>query len=76
MSDITDLIATALDKQPDQFNTAFNDIMADKVAAALEVKKQEIAQSYMADYEDDEEASEEETTDTEEEDGQDTETNS
>lgn len=76
MSDITDLIATALDKQPDQFNTAFSDIMADKVAAALEVKKQEIAQSYMADYEDDEEASEEEITDTEEEDGQDSETNS
>lgn len=70
--DVTDLVAFALDKQPDQFKTAFDSVMANKVGAAIELKKQEVAQNYMADEEDIDDSSEEETTDeTEDEDGQD-----
>lgn len=74
--DVTDLVAFALDKQPDQFKTAFDSVMADKVGAALELKKQEVAQNYMSDEEELENSSEETTDETEDEDGQDTEENS
>lgn len=70
MADFTtdDMIGYAIEKKPEDFKAAFNDIMVDKIAAAIDAKKQEVASNYF----NDEEASEEELeTETEEEqDGQ------
>ena len=63
-----DMIGSVLDRQPDQFKTAFNDIMIDKVGAALEIKRQEVAKNYFNTSEDEQEL------ETEEQDGQDSET--
>ena len=41
--DVTDLISNAVDQRPDDFGNAFNSLMMDKLAAAVETKKQEIA---------------------------------
>lgn len=63
---VQDMIGSVLEKQPDQFRTAFNDVMVDKIAAALDIKKQEVAQNYFT-------TSEEETEqETEEENGENT----
>lgn len=45
MSDTTDLLGNAIDKNPVDFADAFNDIMQQRAAAALEAKKIELAQS-------------------------------
>lgn len=48
MSDdaIEDMMSHVLERQPDQFNAAFNDAMLERIAAALDAKKQEVAQNY------------------------------
>lgn len=43
---VSDMIAAAKAESPSDFQTAFNNIIVDKVAAALEVKRQEVAQNY------------------------------
>lgn len=74
---VSNLVDFALEKQPEKFHNAFSDIMADKINAAVEVRKKELAQEYMSD-DAEEDSSEDEVTEieTEEQDGQDTETNS
>jgi hypothetical protein len=53
MSDVTtmDLVNYAAENQPDQFRTAFNELIADKIAAAIEARRQEIASNYLSDDE-------------------------
>ena len=47
MDDVTvqDLITHAFDQKPIEFQNAFNSIMLDKVSAAIDDKKLEVAQS-------------------------------
>jgi len=58
---IDDMINSALAGKPDTFRAAFDDVMVNKLASAIEDKKQEIAQTMFADeepsdeYEEDEE---------------------
>jgi phosphoribosylformimino-5-aminoimidazole carboxamide ribonucleotide (ProFAR) isomerase len=75
MTDVTvaDLIGSAADQSPEAFRQTFDQLMHDKVVAALDVRKQEVAAGYFADEVDaDEEITDE--IENEEEDGQDTET--
>lgn len=60
-----DLVNYAIDKQPDQFRTAFNELIADKIANAIEARKQEIASTYLSDDEEDvvDDETQEEVTD-------------
>lgn len=53
MSDYStlDLVNFAAQSQPDQFRSAFNELIADKIANAIEARKQEIAQNYLSDDE-------------------------
>ena len=72
---VADMIGNVLEKQPDQFKSNFNDLMVDKITAALEIKKQEVAQNYFATSEEgSEDSTTELETETEEQDGQDSET--
>lgn len=66
----SDLVGFALDQKPDEFKAAFNDVIADRIAHALEVKKQEVATNYFTSSEETEQEN-----NTEEENGQDTQTN-
>lgn len=43
---VSDMIAAAKAESPSDFQTAFNSLIIDKVAAALEAKRQEVAQDY------------------------------
>jgi len=54
MTDFTidDMITNALEGKPEAFRNAFNDIMVSKIADAVELRKQEIAQSLYPDAED------------------------
>lgn len=79
MTDYTasNLVDFAMEKKPEDFKNAFDELMIDKIAAALEVKRAEIAKTY---FETDVGAEEEQDTETvtnstEEEDGQDNQTN-
>ena len=45
MSEVTDLIGLAINKNPVDFASAFNDIIQQKQSAALEAHKIELAQS-------------------------------
>lgn len=71
MSEVTvaDLIGHAADQSAEGFRQTFDQLMHDRVVAALDVKKQEIAANYFA-------APVEDTPDTgnEDQDGQDTQT--
>ena len=72
---VADMIGSVLEKQPDQFKSTFNDLMVDKITAALEIKKQEVAQNYFATADEgSEDSTTELETETEEQDGQDSET--
>jgi hypothetical protein len=72
---VADMIGNVLEKQPNQFKSTFNDLMVDKITAALEIKKQEVAQNYFATSEEgSEDSTTELETETEEQDGQDSET--
>ena len=41
--DVTDLIINAVEQKPDEFGNAFNSLMMDRLASAVENRKQEIA---------------------------------
>lgn len=64
MSDInltvTDVIQAAQAQSPSDFQSAFNSLMMDKIAAAIEVKRTEVAQNY---FNTDNETSEEQPED-------------
>lgn len=77
MSEVTvaDLIGQAAEQSPEGFRQTFDQLMHDRVVAALDAKKQEVAASYFAAEQDDD--SEENNLDTEEDEdsnGQDAET--
>lgn len=80
MSDytISDMISSAARSSPSEFQTAFNNLMLDRIAAAVDQKKIEFAQHYFSQDDDSEEANdntEEDTTeDNEENTDEDTET--
>lgn len=75
MSDYTtqDMVGFALEKKPEDFKTAFADIMLDKIADALDAKKKEVASTYF-NYEAEEEQDSNTETETGEQDGQDSKT--
>ena len=53
MSDVTDLLGFAIDKNPTDFASAVDDILRSKAAAALETLKTELAQNiYGPEYDD------------------------
>jgi len=64
---ITDLISLSFDQKPVDFQNAFNSIMSDKISAAIDDKKLEVAQT-MFNYDDEEidDESEQEDQDQEE----------
>lgn len=68
-AEIEDLIVSAAEGKPADFKAAFNDLMADKISAAIEARKQEVAAAYFSDSEDTEEIN------TEDENAEDPETN-
>lgn len=74
MSEVTvaDLIGNAADQSPEAFRQTFDQLMHDRVVAALDVRKQEVATSYFNPSADNEES--EETIEDEDTDGQDPET--
>lgn len=58
--DLSDLVVSAIEQKPLDFETAFNDIIVDRIRDAVENKKIEIAQQ-MYNYEPDDDADTEET---------------
>lgn len=58
--DLSDLVVSAIEQKPLDFETAFNDIIVDRIRDAVENKKVEIAQQ-MYNYEPDDFADTEET---------------
>lgn len=67
MSEVTvaDLIGNAADQSPEAFKQTFDQLMQDKIVAALDVRKQEVAASYFSSAEEEElEDDQEETEDT------------
>lgn len=46
---IDDMISSAIEQKPETFKDAFSNLMAAKVAQAVEDKKQELAHSYFND---------------------------
>lgn len=58
--DLSDLVVSAIEQKPLDFETAFNDIIVDRIRNAVENKKVEIAQQ-MYNYEPDDVADTEET---------------
>jgi len=55
---IDDMIASVLDRQPETFKDAFNDLMGQKAAEAVMAKKEEVSQTMFAATENDETESE------------------
>lgn len=60
---VSDLIQQAKDQKASDFQTAFNAIMLDKAAAAVEARRQEIAKSFFTPEQDEPEEKEEANTD-------------
>ena len=58
---IADMVRSARGENPSEFQTAFDAIILDKIAAAVETKKADIAQNY---FNADETEEEEESSDT------------
>jgi hypothetical protein len=56
--DITDLISTAYEQKPLDFETAFNDLIVDRIATAVNDKKIAVAQQMYGYTPDNEEESE------------------
>lgn len=56
--DLSDLVVSAIEQKPLDFETAFNDIIVDRIRTAVENKKVEIAQQ-MYNYEPDDADTEE-----------------
>lgn len=67
---IADMINSANRASPSDFQASFKDVLLSKVAAAIDQKRQEVAQSYFAT--DDEETSVDETEDLTDENGENT----
>ena len=44
---VVDLLKHAHENQPNDFQTAFQDIMQDKISAAIDAKREDIAQQMM-----------------------------
>lgn len=64
---IADMIKAAWEESPSDFQTAFNAMMLDKVATAIDVKRQELAQNFFNTDDDQEEYEEDQSNeDTEE----------
>lgn len=74
MSEVTiaDLIGNAADQSPEAFRQTFDQLMHDRVVAALDTRKQEVAAKYFDQSADEEQ--DDETLETGETDGQDAET--
>lgn len=64
---IDDMIASVIDKQPETFKDAFNDLMGQRAAQAILDKKEELAQTVFASSEEEDEAPEEDVEDESEE---------
>ena len=47
--DIQSLVVSALEQKPDEFAQGFNSLMVDRLNSAIELRKNEIAQSMFAD---------------------------
>lgn len=45
---VSELIQQAKDEKASDFQTTFNNLMLDKVAAAIEAKRQEVAKAFFA----------------------------
>lgn len=60
---VSDLIQQAKDDKASDFQTTFNNLMMDRVAAAIQAKRQEIAQSFFTPGQDESEEQEEANTD-------------
>lgn len=58
--DVTDLIVSAVEQKPFDFENAFNDLIVDKIHSAIEAKKVEVAQQ-MYGYQPEEEYDDSET---------------
>lgn len=61
--DITNLISAAYDQKPLDFETAFNDLIVDRIATAVNDKKIAVAQQMYGYTPDNEEDNEEESED-------------
>lgn len=59
-----DLIRHTINKSPSEFKTAFDAMMSDRMFAALEAKKQQVAQSYFNNETQEVEAKSDEDTET------------
>lgn len=46
--EVTDLVNYALEKNPTGFRAAFDEVIDSKIADALELRKQEIASTYLS----------------------------
>lgn len=57
---IQDMIGSVNQESPSEFQNAFNDLILDKIAAAVDAKKQEVAQNYFNNVSDEEEHTDEE----------------
>ncbi len=71
--ELDDLVISALDQKPTDFEAAFNDLIVDRISTAIENKKIQIAQQMYGyepefEYEDDAEEQEQEIDNSEEED--------
>lgn len=58
--DVTDLIVSAVEQKPLDFENVFNDLIVDKIHSAIEAKKVEVAQQ-MYGYQPEEEYDDSET---------------
>lgn len=65
--DMNDLVIAALEQKPTDFEAAFNDLIVDRIATAIEDKKIVIAQQ-MYNYDPESEAAEQDLDNSEEED--------
>jgi hypothetical protein len=68
--DLTDLVVSAIEQKPLDFETAFNDLIVDRIRSAVEDKKIQIAQqmyNYDPELEDEDNETEEELEDNSEE---------
>lgn len=58
---IHDLVVSALDQKPDEFAQGFDSLLVDRLRAAVDNRKQEIAQNMFADSNDFENDADQET---------------
>lgn len=77
---LSDLLVHAIEKRPNEFQDAFNDLLTQRIADRLETAKQEVAANYFNYVQDEEnveetgeQSEEQDTTDEVEENGQDAE---